>query len=118
MTLVVRTCDLGWINGNKFNELSPSKGNGIELHIKHKCFAFNVFLLPTKYYNNASFNLVMDFTTDSNDLHFMVQLMHNVRTHHKQTNTKHNNTIMHKCKTQHKHNTINHNSKQKHNTKL
>jgi hypothetical protein len=53
-----------------------------------------MFLLLEKYYNNGSFDLVMDIAIDSNDLHFMVLLMHSACTQHKCINTKHNNIIV------------------------
>jgi hypothetical protein len=69
----------------------PSKGNNIKSHINNKSFTFNVFLLLENYYNDGSLNLVMDLATDSNDLHFMVLLMHSACTQPKCINTKNKN---------------------------
>ncbi len=39
------------------------------------------------------FDLVMDLATNSNDLHFMILLMHSACTQHKCINTKHNISV-------------------------
>ncbi len=90
MTLNAKKCGLGWIDLVQFNGPSPSKGNNIKSHTNNKGFTFNVFLLFEKYYNNGSFNLVMDLAIDSDDLHLMVLLRHSACTQHKCINT--NNT--------------------------
>ncbi len=90
MTWAARKCDPRWINPNDSDdEPSPFRGNEMELHIKHKGFAFDLFLLLNKYHNNAGFNFALDLVIDSKDLCFMVLLMckHNTYTQAKHYKT-------------------------------